>query len=55
MHRQAGRTESCSDTERQRVKTQITAYINTAPAPAAKTAENWSQPRKVEAAKGLLC
>jgi hypothetical protein len=34
-----GRTESCSDTERQRVKTQITAYINSAPAPAAKTAE----------------
>ena len=35
----AGRTESCSDTERQRVKTQITAYINSAPVPAAKTAE----------------
>jgi len=35
----AGRAESCSDTERQRVKTQIAAYINTAPAQAAKTAE----------------
>jgi len=35
----SGRAESCSDTERQRVKTQIAAYINTAPAQAAKTAE----------------
>jgi hypothetical protein len=35
----AGRAETCTDTERQRVKTQIAAYINTAPAQAAKTAE----------------
>lgn len=37
----SGRTESCTDTERQRVKTQIISYVNAAPAPApaAKTAE----------------
>ena len=34
-----GRAESCTDTERQRVKTQIVAYINAAPTPAAKAAE----------------
>jgi hypothetical protein len=36
-----GRSESCTDTERQRVKAQVTAYINAAgPTPAAtKTAE----------------
>ena len=35
------KAESCTDTERQRVKTQIVAYINAAPAPAPapKTAE----------------
>ncbi len=33
------RAESCTDTERQRVKTQIVAYINAAPTPAAKAAE----------------
>lgn len=33
------KAESCTDTERQRVKTQIVAYINAAPAPPAKTAE----------------
>ena len=35
----ANKAESCTDTERQRVKTQIVAYINSAPPPAAKTAE----------------
>jgi len=35
----AKKAESCTDTERQRVKTQIVAYINSAPPPAAKTAE----------------
>jgi hypothetical protein len=34
-----GRAESCTDTERQRVKTQIVTYINAAPTPAAKAAE----------------
>jgi hypothetical protein len=33
------KAESCTDTERQRVKTQIVAYINAAPTPAPKTAE----------------
>lgn len=33
------KVESCTDTERQRVKTQIVAYINSAPTPPAKTAE----------------
>jgi hypothetical protein len=32
------KAESCTDTERQRVKTQIVAYINAAPTPAAKAA-----------------
>lgn len=32
------KAESCTDTERQRVKTQIVAYINSAPTPPAKTA-----------------
>jgi hypothetical protein len=35
----SSKAESCTDTERQRVKTQIVAYINAAPAPAAKSAE----------------
>jgi hypothetical protein len=35
----SSKAESCTDTERQRVKTQIVAYINSAPAPAAKAAE----------------
>jgi hypothetical protein len=36
----SSKAESCTDTERQRVKTQIVAYINAAPPPAAaKTAE----------------
>jgi len=37
----APKTESCNDTERQRVKAQITTYINAAPAapPPSKTAE----------------
>jgi hypothetical protein len=35
-----GRSESCTDTERQRVKAQVTAYIGAAgPPPATKTAE----------------
>ncbi|MBX9589156.1 MAG: hypothetical protein K2X43_07620 [Hyphomonadaceae bacterium] len=33
------KAESCTETERQRIKTQIVAYINSAPPPAAKTAE----------------
>lgn len=33
----AAKTESCNDTERQRVKAQITSYINSAPTPPAKT------------------
>ena len=33
------KAESCNDTERQRVKAQIVAYINSAPTPPAKTAE----------------
>ena len=33
------KAESCTDTERQRVKTQIVAYINAAPTPPAKAAE----------------
>ncbi len=35
----AAKAASCTDTERDRVKAQITAYIGSAPAPAAKTAE----------------
>lgn len=35
----AAKTASCTDTERDRVKAQITAYIGSAPPPAAKTAE----------------
>jgi hypothetical protein len=35
----AAKTASCTDTERQRVKAQITAYIGAAPAPATKRAE----------------
>jgi hypothetical protein len=35
----SGRAESCTDTERQRVKTQIIGYVSAAPEPAAKTAE----------------
>jgi hypothetical protein len=34
----AKKTESCTDTERQRVKAQIISYINAAPAPTAKAA-----------------
>ena len=35
----AFKAESCTQTERDRVKTQIIAYINSGPTPAAKTAE----------------
>jgi hypothetical protein len=34
----ASKAESCTDTERQRIKAQIVAYINSGPTPSAKTA-----------------
>jgi len=40
------RAESCTDTERQRVKAQIAGYINSAPPPAAKAADKASPPKK---------
>jgi hypothetical protein len=39
------RAESCTDTERQRVKAQIAGYINSAP-PTAKAADKASPPKK---------
>ncbi len=53
----AKKTESCTDTERQRVKAQITSYINSAPtpapkAPAAKAADpKASDPKTAEPVK----
>jgi hypothetical protein len=45
------KTESCTDTERQRVKAQIISYINSAPAPTAKAPASKVPASKAPAAK----
>jgi hypothetical protein len=47
----AAKTESCTDTERKRVKAQITSYIEAAPTPAAKSAAPTPPPKTAEPAK----
>jgi hypothetical protein len=48
----AKKTESCTDTEKQRVKSQITSYINSAPTPAPKaSAAKATDPKTAEPAK----